>query len=61
MSNQQTTQTPKCPKLFGAQTAGELLKELRRRKPHTKASLTECYISLCALPCAAPECCRGDC
>jgi hypothetical protein len=33
-------------------TCGELLKELRRRNPHTKATLLECYYTLCALQAA---------
>jgi hypothetical protein len=48
----------KCPKLYGAQTAGELQKVLRRRG--IERNLTQCYLILCGLPCNAHPCCRPD-
>lgn len=49
---------PLCPKLYGAQTAGELQKALRRRG--VEKNLTQCYLILCGLPCTAVPCCRPD-
>ena len=42
-----------CPTLFGARTAGELLKVLKRRDPRTRATLATCYFLLCGMPCRA--------
>jgi hypothetical protein len=49
-----------CPSIYGAQTADALLRELRRRDRTTKATLTDCYLWLCAEPCSAWPCCRPN-
>jgi hypothetical protein len=65
-ANEQKDLTPRrrlskargCPTLFGARTAGELLKVLKRRDPRTRATLATCYFLLCGMPCRAQPCCR---
>jgi hypothetical protein len=49
----------RCPMLFGARTAGELQKELRRRT-NRRFSLTDCYFLLCGQRCFERPCCRPD-
>lgn len=49
----------RCPRLYGAATAGALLKAIRRLQPNTTMTARDCYLLLCGLPCHSDPCCRS--
>jgi len=51
-----------CPRILGQSTAGDLLREIQRRDPHTKLTLSDAYRMLCGARCreAPTNCCRGE-